>query len=632
MFRGVNPPSTLSFDNESSPVTTERSWPLFSPKSWSSGKAWNETATREFSSSSTQQLNHRTGYFQSPPKVATHPLLVLLKHVFVLVFALIPVVCLVLVGILPIWNPHNGYAWSLWGGFNQCNVNGAFTPFTHPTFNLWNISGFFNINIFWGNFPFSTAKFIDIVWEIIVGRGGQALLAYITFKITTQALTRAMEKTPVSYNTFEALAFVPPSLQQTISLLRDMITNRGIQGRLIMLWIVFSSLFVLAFPSLVSAMSGYNTNTASYLVDTSGEYIPWTNLQIVQFTINDGNRLGSSGPIYVTDDYNCVFHGPDDDDDDKGPTASKLRRRDDDDNDDDRDEASAWAAVPTTCIQYWRTIQYVAQNGLNGKNKTASSFIFNGVSHNLTAPALNITTSYDPDSLSILTDYINPAAHEADSALWNVKSVSWATQWIYRNTTFDYDYVKNNGVCEPQNSHNWGFSFLILFLTTLLLSIWSVGSYLFWLHTYLNSSSQSSVRDMGILRASMDLVTAIHKDPLLGRMSEFDGDQALRRQVLIGRRRGRTTAGAGVSIDSQQRQPFSHTRWQEFQLWRAEHGMGALFRRRSRIKESSQRPLSTQREPEPYSSNIHEKNQSVPDTPVSTTQTYTFKNDLGDDV
>jgi len=82
-----------------------------------------------------------------------------------------------------------------------------------------------------------------------------------------------------------------------------------------MVFIVLSMLFILVFPTLGSAMTGYSGNVVPRVPDDSGNYIPFNNFSIVMYTIHDGERIGLSSEYHVT-----VFKDPDSD--------SKFRRAD----------------------------------------------------------------------------------------------------------------------------------------------------------------------------------------------------------------------------------------------------------------------------------------------------------------
>lgn len=147
-----------------------------------------------------------------------------LQHIAIFLAFSIPVVLLALIVNVPTWYAFEAEHWDS-SSFTHCNFNGEFTLRDKPTIGLWDSAGFFYITVSWGKMAFSTAKFIDIVWDIVVGRGGQALLAFITFKVSSQYLALAMREAPVSYNTFESLAFVPPTVVRTSRLARDLLST-----------------------------------------------------------------------------------------------------------------------------------------------------------------------------------------------------------------------------------------------------------------------------------------------------------------------------------------------------------------------------------------------------------------------
>src|ERR1700743_789380 len=62
---------------------------------------------------------------------------------------------------------------------NRLRVGGglSFNPFAFP--NL------FSINLATGRLNFPTAKFIDVVWDLVVARGGQVLLAAVAYTAVT---------------------------------------------------------------------------------------------------------------------------------------------------------------------------------------------------------------------------------------------------------------------------------------------------------------------------------------------------------------------------------------------------------------------------------------------------------------
>lgn len=61
-------------------------------------------------------------------------------------------------------------------------------------------------------------------------------------------------------------------------------------------------LFILAFPTIVSAMSGYDSNVASYLPDRNDNLIRFDNFSRVLYVIHDGWRINQDGDYWITDE------------------------------------------------------------------------------------------------------------------------------------------------------------------------------------------------------------------------------------------------------------------------------------------------------------------------------------------
>jgi hypothetical protein len=263
------------------------------------------------------------------------------KHVFLLAVVIGTVVLLIVVGRIPNWQgTSRGYA----GQFNNCNANGTFTPNRTPTFSLWDGSGLFQITLTWGHLTFSQAKALDVVWDIVVGRGGQFILLYVTFKVFAMTLSRTMETEPVSYGTFESMAFTSPTFVSPFILIRDFVTNKGLRARVAVGWTIIASFYVLAFPTLNDTVSGYSTNMEAFLEDNSGILVPWSNYTEVQFVIHDGERIGLQSPTYISDNPStsgsCAL---------KGPRTLHSGN--------DIKQVQAWDVVPKNCTLFWHVVE-----------------------------------------------------------------------------------------------------------------------------------------------------------------------------------------------------------------------------------------------------------------------------------
>lgn len=68
---------------------------------------------------------------------------------------------------------------------NGCLPNGDYATIdSSANFNLWANSEYLTITIAFGTLSFSTVKLIDLIWDVVVGRCGQTLLAFVTFQFS----------------------------------------------------------------------------------------------------------------------------------------------------------------------------------------------------------------------------------------------------------------------------------------------------------------------------------------------------------------------------------------------------------------------------------------------------------------
>lgn len=112
---------------------------------------------------------------------------------------------------------------------NGCLPNGDYASIeSSATFNPWVNSEFFTITIAFGTFNFSTVKLINVIWDVVVGRCGQTLLAFVTFQVFTKSVVHTMEKRTVSYQTFAVLSLKDPSLETMLVMAKEWLIHKGL--------------------------------------------------------------------------------------------------------------------------------------------------------------------------------------------------------------------------------------------------------------------------------------------------------------------------------------------------------------------------------------------------------------------
>jgi hypothetical protein len=132
---------------------------------------------------------------------------------------------------------------------------------------------------------------------------GQAFLVYYAWRAFAFYITTSMEMAPITYKTFTTIFLArDPHGLSIARLIWEFSTKRGLPSRVAMAFIILNMIFVLLFPTLASAMTGYQQNSKAYVKDINDQYVPFPSYQPVLYTIADGKRVN------LTDRY-LVHHG-----------------------------------------------------------------------------------------------------------------------------------------------------------------------------------------------------------------------------------------------------------------------------------------------------------------------------------
>lgn len=184
----------------------------------------------------------------------------------------------------------------------------------------WAPSRFLWISLGFGNFSFAAAKGIDVVWDLAVGRGGQLLLIYLTYPIIRRSLLRAMVMFPIRLPMYASIAFDKVSLWTIWAAMRKSLTDsarvQGIQDPverkgLTILWFLWRYFviipilaYILAFPTMMAIMTGYQTEPEPYLLrpGSTGDLMKASLLDIPSLVVLDGSRIGLMDMVAVHKD------------------------------------------------------------------------------------------------------------------------------------------------------------------------------------------------------------------------------------------------------------------------------------------------------------------------------------------
>ncbi|KAI1089541.1 hypothetical protein F5B19DRAFT_364228 [Rostrohypoxylon terebratum] len=357
---------------------------------------------------------------------------------------------LAILGLFAFLGLYGALSYRFESGDSACRSDETFNPVISQ-YNAWAISGFFKINVGFGNLSFTKAKIIDIFWDIIAGRGVQACMAFMSWHAFSKYVTTSMEFAPVTYTVFFTVFLRrEPCLYSTFSTARSFISCRGLRSKIAMVFMIWSMVLITAWPTIASAMTGYRTNRESLVFDYKGHYIPFKEFQPIAYIIHDGWRVNLTG------DYIVSLFGSGGAE--REPIISYW-------------DNSFWGACSfdhlsdtgVDCSLQEAVSNYVSTYGFFGLEHIASSF----GDIEIPSPVLNISAFYlNPDG-----DFYG------SKEFGNLSNAAF----VYSNQTYPLTYVMKNASCQPTvDCLKWGFSFIQAFLALLSLNIWTIGTSILW--------------------------------------------------------------------------------------------------------------------------------------------------------
>ncbi|KAK5124139.1 hypothetical protein LTR85_001842 [Meristemomyces frigidus] len=192
-----------------------------------------------------------------------------------------------------------------------CLPNGRVTTYWKNDYSsmVWRPDTFLSISLGFGSYKFHVAKGIDVVWDIVVGHGGQAALVYLTYQTFAKAMLYAMESKPAPFDLYASVSFKTFSLE-TLWILakrgaicaRHSEPHTGSHQRSVWIFwaLILASIYIIAFPVMVSAMTGYQVISVGYIrrPDT-GDLVSLAHLYPTQWVLVDGHRVGFGDDYHI---------------------------------------------------------------------------------------------------------------------------------------------------------------------------------------------------------------------------------------------------------------------------------------------------------------------------------------------
>ncbi|OBS29478.1 hypothetical protein FPOA_03415 [Fusarium poae] len=334
--------------------------------------------------------------------------------------------------------------------------------------NLWALSGFFEVTLGWGEFDFTTAKLIDVAWDLVIGRGGQAIMSLIAWRVFTEYLEVSLATKPATYTTVWLLRFHQDTSVLSSIRLFSQFFRRGLASKLAM-WIMALTLsFILAFPTIAGSMTGYTAFNDLYITSSDDRLFPFNSVRPIAYVVHDGDRTAN-----FTKDYIVPWRS--------GITYARSGRK-----------MMFWdfcfgyneTWYDGTCDLQRNVSYYIQQYGFNspGNERTRSGDnMTEFCGETIDGPPLNISAYYLPDDFYWRSNSSKNATIKTNPYPDRTKML-----FTVDNDMYNLTQLFDNGVCQPAKDkdavqrYQWGFSFLQLYIVTILLLLWSLALVALW--------------------------------------------------------------------------------------------------------------------------------------------------------
>lgn len=328
----------------------------------------------------------------------------------------------------------------------------------HGWLETGDISNLLNVDVAFGTLSFGTAKFIDLTWDIVISRGGQALLAWITYHVHCAALLLIMESSLISYDLYTSMTLSQANMAALVPLTRAAFQKLGFRRKLLLFWLALSIIWIAFWQTITNAVTGYVSTSTTLVLLRDNSYVQYSELATdsnlaYQYNFTQTSESYSNDSTYPDFTYNSPLLLS------TGPNTTL------------RTAIINNADCPTMLID---PDQYFL-------DANCDNVLFSGMD----MPSLPGTTS--------------------------MFNLTLGVYYSFRNYTYDYTYVQtpNNVVCIAGNTYQWGFSTGASMVFLILNSIWAIGTYSVWIAVTHKSELFRKRGYFGLYRATVDMAEAV---------------------------------------------------------------------------------------------------------------------------
>ncbi|CAI9627638.1 unnamed protein product [Alternaria burnsii] len=394
------------------------------------------------------------------------------------------------------------------------------------------IEKLFALDATFGRFSFSQVKAIDVLWDLLVGKGAQALAWWASYNVFCDALLRAIERHPASFEIFQRIGNEGPGLHSLWTLTKELWNAKSARTRALFFYMFWSTGYVLLVPIVLGAMTGYDSTSIAW-IDLEGEnnIIPASSLHQTWALIGTKNETFKTTACVdwkARDDYLYMQDQREHKCDCQFPNGTITTA----------DERYKWLSSQYSYYYYSYSSPFYANCSYTYPNNTqtftdaaARSFIDTQYVSADDTYACNATISIP----------INGKQYDASN-------LNGDFGYCYNGVGYNYSYLSDKSRCLPDTanpSYQWGFATLMSGLFILVTAIWTLSMYVLWQDAQFNCKLVKEGYRLTPLRAAFAMAVAARRRTGLGGKELVRAKNAGLERELYGKKGTRGTVIEG---------------------------------------------------------------------------------------
>lgn len=178
-----------------------------------------------------------------------------------------------------------------------CDANGnIWVASVHKPSN-WDPKYALSITLGFGRLPYTKAKAIDVVWDLIFGRTSQIVAVALIYRVFRRVILNTLERTSAPFDKFVSLQYSTVTLSALVAYAKDvdmwwLWKRLSTRSFLTALALVFTTIYAMILPTWLTTMTGYRAIATPALQNGNGTWISPDDLQTCTYSVADGSRIG----------------------------------------------------------------------------------------------------------------------------------------------------------------------------------------------------------------------------------------------------------------------------------------------------------------------------------------------------